>query len=337
MCYREMGKMKKRPQFARIPATVVAAAAIALAAGSPALAQQSDSEIIANLAAGRVAICVAHDAIVVGTSSKSIETGSKAPIVVQLDAAHLAVMFGAVEWTRPGTGLAPVRLDTALAEVGGVLNHPLKSIELEKDEAGDIEQLAITFLEKLRGVTSQIHHPLDLKPDEPLISIVLVDFAKDYGPEAWVLTYRVKQRMLQDDFYDTQALRPAFTQLYPPEKKDPKTIVEYRYPEEKSPETFAAMLGENDPRLAPVRSDPKVAKAAQFILDGASNKADPADAADFMKGALTVTSEKDQQLSLAILYEDDRFRWVIEPKDAAAPPPKRDSDAPTLRKPHGMN
>ena len=334
MCYRKNKKMARIPKLASLLAAFLIAGGATLTSGLGVHAQQSDTEIIANLAAGRVAICVAREAIVVGTASKSVEAGSRAPIVVRLDAAHLAVMFGAVEWMRPGTGLAPVRLDTALADVGGVLNHPLKSIELEKDEAGDIEQFGIAFLEKLRAVTSQIHHPLELKPDEPLISVVLVDFAKDYGPEAWVLNYRVKQRMLQDDFYDTQALRPAFTQLYPPEKKEPKTIVEFRYPEEKSAETFAAMLGENDPRLAPARSDPKVAKATQFILDGASNKADPAAAAEFMKGALAATSDKTQQLSLAILYEDDRFAWVIEPKDAAAAPPKRDSDAPTLRKPH---
>lgn len=328
--------MPEYRKFASLFAPAFALAAALL--NCPALgAQQSDSEIMANLAAGRVAVCVAREAIIVGTSSKDVETGSRAPIVVQLDAAHIAVMLGAVEWMRPGTQLPPVRLDTMLAEVGGVLSHPLKSIELEKDEAGDIEQLGIAFLEKLRSVTSQIHHPLDLKPDEPLVTIVLADFAKDYGPEVWVLTYRVKQRMLQDDFYDTQAQRPAFTQLYPPEKKDPKTIVEFRYPEEKSAETFAAMLGQNDPRLTPVRSDPKVAKAAQFILDGASNKAEPAAAAEFMKGALTATSDKNQQLSLAVLYQDDRFNWVIEPKDAAAAPPKRDSDAPTLRKPHGLN
>jgi len=310
-------------------------ALLALGLCTASRAQQSDTEIIANLAAGRVAICVAREAIIVGTASESVETGSKAPVMVQLDPAHVAVLFGAVEWLQPGSGRPPVKLDAMLVESAGVLNHPLKAIELEKDEAGDVEQLAIEFLEKVRTVTSQIHHPLDLKPDEPLLTIVLADFVKDYGPEAWVVSYRVKQSMLQDDFYNTQALRPSFTQIYPPEKKDPKTIVEFRYPEKKSAETFASMLGQNDPRLAPVRaSDPKVAKAAQFILDGASNKADPAAAAAFMKGALQATSSKEQQLSLCVMYEDDRFSWVIEPKDAVTAPPKRDSDAPTLRKPH---
>lgn len=317
--------------FSRIGLTTL----LALGLCEASRAQQSDTEIIANLAAGRVAICVAREAIVVGTASESVETGSKAPVVVQLDSAHMAVLFGAVEWLQPGSGRPPVRMDAMLAEVAGVLNHPLKAIELEKDEAGEVEQLAIEFLEKVRVVTSQIHHPLDLKPDEPLLTIVLADFVKDYGPEAWVVSYRVKQTMLQDEFYSTQALRPSFTQIYPPEKKDPKTIVEFRYPAKKSAETFASMLGQNDPRLAPVRgSDPKVAKAAQFILDGASNKADPAAAAAFMKGALEATSGKEQQLSLCVMYEDDRFSWVIEPKDAVTAPPKRDSDAPTLRKPH---
>ena len=128
----------------------------------------------------------------------------------------------------------------------------------------------------------------------------------------------MKQTELRDDFWDTPALRPAFDQLYPPEKKDPKVLVEFDYPGGGPPgHTMNDLLGQNDPRLRPIRAaDPKVAEAAQKIVDGASNKADPQAASTFLKNALQATAPQDSQLSLAVLYEDDRFAWVIEPPDS---------------------
>jgi hypothetical protein len=168
--------------------------------------------------------------------------------------------------------------------------------------------------------------------------LLLADFQPDYGPEVWRLSYRVKQTELRDDFWDTLALRPSFDQLYPPEKKDPKILVEFSYPAGGPPgHTMNDLLRQNDPRLGPIRSaDPKVAQAAQRVLDGAGNKADPLAASLFLKGALQVTSPLGSTLALAVMYGDDRFTWVIAPPDAASPvDPKRDADKPSLRRtPH---
>ncbi len=324
--------MAMNPRFRIFALLLGTGALLATCGGLGAQAQHSDQEIIANLAAGRVDICVARDAILIGTEHENIEPGSHAPLVVPLDGGYVGILLGAVEWIEPGSGLPPVRLDTELGHLATIAGRggPV----LEANEAGDIESVGIAFLEKLRPITSRLHHKIDLGPDEPLVELLLLDFHKDYGPEVWLLSYRVQQRELQENFWDTLALRPSFVQLYPPEKHDPHTIVETRYPEgDKSP-TLSQLLGENDPRLATVREmDPKVAQAAQRILDGASTKADPPAAIIFMKGAMQATAPRGAKLSLAVLYADDKFDWVLAPSEPV-PDVKREAGAPSLRHPH---
>ncbi len=294
--------------------------------------QRSDQEIIANLAAGRVDICVARDAILIGTESQNIEPGSHSPLVVPLDGGYVGILLGAVEWIEPGSGLPPVRLDDVLGHLATLAGHA--GPVLEPGEAGDVESVGLAFLERLRPITGQLHHKIDLGPDEPLVELLLLDFHKDYGPEVWLLSYRVQQRELQEDYWDTLALRPSFVQLYPPEKHDPHTIIETRYPEGDRSPTLSQLLGENDPRLATVRAiDPKVAQAAQRILDGTSTKADPLSAITFIKGAMQATAPVGSRLSLAVLYADDKFDWVLGPSEPV-PDVKREAGAPSLRHPH---
>jgi hypothetical protein len=194
----------------------------------------------------------------------------------------------------------------------------------------------MAFLERLRPVTGELHHDLGLKPDEPVIQLVIAGYQKGYGPEAWVLTYRLQQRQLRDDYWDTLALRPSYLQLYPPEKHDPRTLVEFRYPPETKGPTLQQLLEENDQRLVSVRhSDPKAGEAAQEILDGASQKSNSEGATAFLRGAMAATAAPGSNLTLAILHEGDRFEWIIPPEEVPAKPDeKRDSSAPTLRAPH---
>ena len=204
--------------------------AMLLLCNRPAQAQTQtvDHEIVANLATGRVDICVTRDAILIGTESSNVEAGSHAPIVEPLDAGYVGVLLGAVEWQEPGANVPPVRLSEELSHVGTTAGRggPVN----EANEAGDIETLGINFLERLRPIVGQIHHKLAVDPQEPIIELVLVDYQKDYGPEVWLLSYRVQQRELQDNFWDTVPMRPSYVQLFPPEKKEPRTIVETRYP-----------------------------------------------------------------------------------------------------------
>ncbi len=320
-------------------ALISAACALAGAAGPrpgmEARPQQSDREYIANLATGRVLICVTKDAVLVGAISEKSEPGAHAPLFVPLVGGHVAVLLGAVEWVELNSGKQPVRMDVQLSIAAGRSQHPLEPETYM--EATDIEGLGVEFLSQLRETVGKLHHPLELKEDEPIVQLVVAGYEKDYGPEAWLLSYTVKQIMLKDDYWDIQVQHPSYKQLYPPEKGDPRTLIEVRYPPDIKGPTLLEMLGENDARLIPVRSsNPKVGQAAQLIFDGSSNKAVSEPATVFVKGAITAIITPENKPALAILHEGDKFDWVIPPPEDVekAVEAQRDPNAPTLRSPH---
>jgi hypothetical protein len=331
----------RRAQFPlhAIAIIIIVAAAILVAPSSPRAQSQkttaSEQEIIANLATGRVVICVTRDAILVGAESEKSEPGSHSPLFVPLAAGHVAIVLGAVEWVEVNSGKPPIRLDLELAKADHA--KPGKKIEtIDSNEATDLEVLGIAFLERLRSITSELHHELKLKEDEPIVQILIVGYQKDYGPEAWVISYKLQQRLLRGDYWDTLAQRPSYVQLYPPEKKDPHTIVEFKYPPEIKGSSLQQMLQQNDSRLIPIRAaDPKVGQAAQLMLDGATQKTNSEPATVFFREALKATAPADSKLTIAILREGDRFDWIIPPPEAEfKTDEKRDPTAPTLRAPH---
>src|SRR5260370_416193 len=74
-----------------------------------ALAQeQHEDEIVANLAGGRAIVHVAKDVIVFAAIDQPVERNSIPPRVMDLDATHIAVLFGASAW-RSAAGRAPRR------------------------------------------------------------------------------------------------------------------------------------------------------------------------------------------------------------------------------------
>jgi hypothetical protein len=297
--------------------------------------QITGQEIVANLSTGRVVICVTRDAILVGAESEKSEPGSHSPLFVPLNGGHVAIFLGAVEWVELNSGKPPVRLDLELAKANQAKSA--RTIEtIDSHEATDLEILGIAFLERLRAITSELHQELKLKEDEPIAQILIVGYQKDYGPEAWVISYKLQQRLLRGDYWDTMAQRPSYEQLYPPEKKDPHTIVEFKYPPEIKGASLQQMLQRNDSRLIPIRSaDPKVGQAAQLMLDGATQKAASEPATVFFRKALEATAPPESKLTIAILHEGDRFDWIIPPpENELKTDDKRDPGAPTLRAPH---
>jgi hypothetical protein len=326
--------------FHAIAIIIIAVATLLLIPSSPRAQSQSPQltgqEIVANLATGRVVICVTKDAILVGAESEKSEPGSHSPLFVPLTAGHIAVLLGAVEWVEVNSGKPPIRLDTELAKADHA--KPTHKIEtLDSNEATDLEILGIGFLDRLRAITGELHHELKLKEDEPIIQILVVGYQKEYGPEAWVISYKVQQRLLRDDYWDTLALRPSYVQLYPPEKRDPHTIVEVKYPPEIKGSSLQQMLQQNDSRLIPIRSaDKQVSQAAQLMLDGTTQKASSEPATVFFRAALQATAPQDSKLTIAILHEGDRFDWIIPPPESETKraDDKRDPTAPTLRAPH---
>lgn len=302
-----------------------------------AAALPQEDEIVANLAGGRLIIHVTRDAIVFGAIDHPLEATSVPPRVSQIDRGHIAVFFGASEWQFPAAP-KPIRLDHDTERVYGADPRWQQPGQAESD----LEQIGIGFLEKLRPLVTQLHHKIELKPEEPLLEIVLIGYGpKSYGPEIWLLEFRVEQSQAgnKDGYLQTHVLRPRFTQLYPPEKHESRTLMEVRFPDNLPAVPLLGLLQQNDPRIAKIRSsEPRFTKLTDLIERGQANKAVTEDAADFFRAVLPVLAGNARFIQ-GTLGEDSGFRWVVPPdespdleKKAETQDKNRSPDAPTLRR-----
>jgi hypothetical protein len=266
-----------------------------------------DQEVAVNLAEGRVVICAAKDGIILAAMDAHGEAGSLPPDIAILSAERMGVMLGAVEWVQPDS----------------------------KDK--------LAVLERLRELAGLLHHKINLGEDEPLIRIVLVGHVHDYGPEAWTIDYHIRQDALGNDIWRTRVLRPSYNQLYPPEKGQPKTFIEVRYPPENratgEPELLD-LLQQNDLRLTKIRAANEIeAKSVTLAVEGQSQKTDAASLVIFLKAALPATAASGTKLTMAKVDYDAGFQWILQPPKAPAPPPgeapkektPEEPERPTLR------
>ena len=300
--------------------------------------QTPEDEIVANLAGGRVLVHVARDGnIVFAAINQPVEAGGVPPRVLEVDSTHVAVLLGASEWRLPADP-KPVRLDQNFERVHG--RDPKYQYDAGETEP-DLETIGVEVLEKLRPLTAQLHHKIDLLPEEPLLEMVLIGYApKDYGPEVWTVEYRVQQTQVatRGEYWQTRVLRPRFTQLYPPEKKAPRVIVEARYPAETKEPTLMALIQGDDPVIAQLRkSDVRFAKVLEAIDKGQAHKASPVDSADFFRALLPLIAEK-QPFILAKMEEQHGFDWIVPPEEPVERTKKGEEDknrppeAPSLRR-----
>ena len=315
-----------------VPALLLAATLVS----APSALSQED-EIVANLAGGRAIILVANGAIVFAAIDHPLESKSVPPRVASVDSRHVAILFGASEWQIPAQP-RPIRLDRELP----AMTAPNPFYAQPGAPEQDLEQIGVAFLERLRPLVSQLHHRIDLKLDEPLLEIVLVGYApRDYGAEVWLVDYNVEQKEVaaQGDFWQTHLLRPRFTQLYPPEKHQPKTLMEVRFPPVLQDVPLLGLLQQNDPGIARLRSsDQHIAKVIDQIQRGEAQKADPEAASNFLREAVP-TLAGSAEFSIGTIKESGGFEWIIPPqepreKENKAEEKERPPDAPTLnRKP----
>lgn len=307
---------------------------LVFAAAPVAAQEQHEDEIVANLAGGRVIVHVARETIIFAAIDRPVEKNSIPPRVMELDPTHIGVLFGASEWRIPADP-KPVRLDRDFQRVARADLH----YEPSPDGAEkDLETLGIAFLEKLRPLVSQLHHKLDFSPDEPIFQIVMIGYApNDYGPEVWVVEYRMEQQQIatRGDYWQTRILRPRFTQIYPPEKKAPRTIVESRYPPDTKGPTLSELIQGNDPRITPLAAhEPRFEKVLENIRGGSAQKAVAQDSVDFMRALLPLISDG-AKFVLGTFGEGHGFAWVVppdEPVEKVQEDKNRPPDAPTLRR-----
>jgi len=291
-------------------------------------------EIVANLATGRVVFCVTRDAIIVAATAGGGEIGSRPPAVLPVSSGRIGVLLGAIDWTAPDTAKA-TRFDAELPPVAA--NALRRPSQKPAQEPSEIEDIGVGMLELIRPLVDQIHHKLDLAPDEPLVELILADYVQDYGPEIWNLQYRVRQENLANDYWQTRILRPAYVQLYPPEKGQPHTFVEADYPANIRQLRLTERLAQPDPQFDRIgHSSPDVAEAVAYLASGNSIKARSSPTSDFLRAAIPMAGGNEQTLVMAVLDMNRGFQWLLAPQEPI-PPGKTQTqptepDAPSLRK-----
>ncbi|MGC1687575.1 MAG: hypothetical protein WA734_18255 [Candidatus Acidiferrales bacterium] len=306
-------------------------------------------EIVANLAAGRVIVGVFKDGIVIGSIENSIETGSLTPPIVPINSRRAGVLLGASEFVSPSSRQVVANLSLDLPHIRG--DAPLSSQQphltgaIDIRKAGDLEQIGAGLMIRLNDSASQIHSQLHFSANEPLTELVLADYIPSYGPEVWFITYTIEQEPERGDFWNTRVRRPRYVQFWPPEKKDPRTLIEFDYPADTKVVTLRDMLLTHDPRLDQIRSSsPDMAAVADSILRGDLDKIFVAAGEPYMRAALDAIAQGNHQ-QLAVISFENGFAWVIAPPKPLKPPAEksdqddqrpslqRPADAPTLQKP----
>jgi hypothetical protein len=291
-------------------------------------------DVVANFAAGRVEICAAKDALLIAAADEPVEPGSRPPEIFGLGTGRLGILLGAVEWIEPGSGGPPDRFAQDLSAIGHEAPGA-DSVIAAGNEANDIEMLGIALLERIRAQAEGFHHKIELGADEPLVELIVVDYVDGYGFEAWLVRYNIKQESLGNDYWVTSVSRPDYTQLYPPEKGQPRTLLEVRYPPKLEP-TLLDRLRRDDPDLARISdASPQLAQATSQLLNGVSPKSAAADDADFLRAALPVVTHANARVALVEITDDKDVVWLAG-SPVPAPPPlpgqKSEPEAPSLYK-----
>lgn len=315
------------------------------AASRPSAAQNSadtpGEEIIANLAAGRVILCVAKNAILIGTIENPIEAQTHVPAPVALAGRRAGVVLGAVDWFSPSSRLQIARLDLELPQLRPRMTAATPHLQAPSAgvEAQDIETIGQGVLERLNEIAQLLHGKIDLPDDQPVVQVVLADYLEGYGPEIWELSYSLDQEFQQADYWNTRFERPVYLQFYPPEKGQPHTLVEFKYPPEDASPTLLDLLRQNDPRLAAIRSsDVKSSEVVEKLLGGESTKIPPEDAVQFLRAAMEAIAPPKARETMGIIRPDSGFEWILRPPPEPKPAlrlenPNREPGAPSLLHP----
>ena len=306
-----------------------------LSAAIPAPAQDREDEIIANLAGGRVIVHVARDVIIFAAIDQPVEPNSIPPRVAGVDSSHIAVLLGASEWRIPADP-KPIRLDRNFQRVGG---RERRNESAPGEAEPDLELIGTGFLEKLRPLAAQLHHKVDFSPDDAIFQMVIIGYApENYGPEVWVVEYHMDQQQVAtrgEEYWQTRLQRPHFTQLYPPEKHAPHTLVESRYPANLRGPTLNEMIQGNDPRITSLAREPRFEKVLENLRAGTAQKAAAVDSVDYMRAVVPLIAGNSRFI-IGTIGEQRGLDWVVppsEPVEKAQEDKNRPPDAPTLRRP----
>lgn len=318
--------------------TLALCAAISVALPLAGLAQSSignqNGEVVADLAAGRVVIAVVKGAILVGTLENPIEVHTQPPTPVLLSSERFGVYLGPVNWWSPPEQdeIAALNQELPRMRTYAVAMPPHLGQSKGGDQPSEIEIIGQSLQQRLNQLVESLHGPLNLPAGEPFAQLIVVDYFAGYGPEVWQLSYKIAQEEQSDNFWTSGIERPTYLQFYPPEKGQPRTLVEFDYPAHNPPLSVLDLLRQQDPQVQRVvDSAPGMREVAQHFLDGSSNKVRAADATQFLRAVLDAIAPPHARETVGILHPDTGFSWIL------APPPEkpihrgnRPPGAPTL-------
>ncbi|MGA9884100.1 MAG: hypothetical protein WBQ34_10305 [Candidatus Acidiferrales bacterium] len=303
---------------------LIACAAMLLSAPLGTMAQSGETgnnhEVVANLAAGRVIIAVVKDAILVGTVENPLEVHTIPPIPVQLASERFGVFLGPVDWWSPPSKREIGELDQELPRLHtyAVATPPHLGQSKGGDQPAEIEITGESLQRRLNQLAESLHGLLNLPPKEPFAQLIVVDYFPGYGPEIWQLSYSIDQEEQEGDFWTTRVDGPTYLQFWPPEKGQPRTLVEFDYPQQGASLSLLKLLQQQDPRVERiVQSDPAMNEVAQHLLDGTSNKVRAADASQFLRAVLDAVAPPHARETFGVLRPDTGFSWVLPPPPAA--------------------
>jgi|GEM_PF-1031346 len=338
------GKKDMRTGFLLLPTL----AALLIFAFPPRLFSQDDlppsdrngQEIVANLCAGRVVIGVAKDGIVVATLENRIEPDTLPPMIVPVSSRRVAVLLGAADWWLPDENRELVSLYQELPDLPSARGIP-QSPHLESSasegagsEAMGLERIANRLRARLSFVAERIHGDLNLRPHFPLLQMLLIDYARDYGPEVWLVKYSVEQQPEQGYFWQTDILPPHYTQLWPPAKGQTRGLIEVSYPDEP---TITSLIAGGNPRMAQaISATPGMKEVSSAILEGKIQKQSAVEVAEFLRTCLSAARVPQARMVEAELNRRNGVGWFIRPPveaKAAGSEKARPPGAPTLRGP----
>lgn len=304
-------------------------------------AQESDQEIVANLYAGRVVIGVAKDGIVVATLEDAVEAGTRPPMIVPVSEERVAVLMGAADWWLPDQNRELARLDLELPDLGpehGLRAGPHLQADPQQSagaEATDIEHLADRLRDRLADVAEHIHGDLKLGQGEPLLEMVLADYAGDYGPEVWLVQYGVEQEPEQGDYWQTRVQQPQYTQLWPPDKGQTRGLVEISYP---AAPPLASLIRTGDAHLTQaISSAHGMREVSAAILNGEIEKLEAADVAAFLRACLGAVAVGKAPMIEAEVNKQRGVGWFVQPpveQARSGAEQARPAGAPSLRRPN---
>ena len=112
-----------------------------------------------------------------------------------------------------------------------------------------MEAIGQGLLEQLNEVAQNLHGKVNLSADEPLTELILVGYLAGYGPDIWTITYQIQQQEQDSDYWTTRVLRPSYLQFWPPEKGQPRTLLEFSYPNDNAPTPVLELLRQKDRRI----------------------------------------------------------------------------------------